>query len=576
MSILAINPGHNGSVAYLNSEGQTVFYCEEERLSRQKRDGNPFRAMLHVLLNYPVTDLIIGGTTNNLPQLPWTNENPYAALARKFNPNIQITLMGHEHHLGHAANAFYGSGYDSAVAIVVDGAGSLVETTYEDPVTKALSAVSGYETESIYKCSYPHTIELVHKNLFMISEIGQPTHLDLAPFCYDNSVSITKAYEAATAYLGFGFIEAGKTMGLAPYGRNDSNIPDFFTNGYGNKNFLLPFYPAGAFIDEARYPYFAKTNNEWHWDKNQATDVQKNLAWKVQQQTQERVGDLIQRAIDITGETNVVLSGGYALNCMANYYFLNRFPTINIFVDPLAHDGGTALGLAKLHYYVKTQSTESTPLTTVYLGAPQNYNNLDFIVEQVPSISLSNTTASDVAGLIADGEIVALFRSQSEGGPRALGNRSILFDPRNPNGKDIVNRVKNREWFRPFAASVMLEHAEEWFEMRGLPESQFMMYAMNVVADKMGTIPAVTHVDGTCRIQTVSQEQNPDFYNIIAEFKAKTGCPMLLNTSFNLAGEPLVETVEDAIGTVLRSEIRYLWLPDLGKLIVKQNSEQNQ
>ena len=567
MTILAINPGHNGSVAYLNSEGQTVFYCEEERLSREKRDGNPFRAMLHVLLNYPVTDLVIGGTTNDLPRLPWTDENPYTALARKFNPNIQTILMGHEHHAAHAANAFYASGYATAVAIVVDGAGSVVST----------DAASGYETESIYRCGYPHNIELLHKNLCIFpSMAGQPTHVDSDNLHYDTSVTITKAYEAVTAYLGFGFIEAGKTMGLAPYGRNDPNIPDFFVNGYGNKNLLVPYYPAGAFLDEAHFPYLARTSdsNEWHTDKSKVTDVQKNLAWKVQQQTQERVGDLIQQAIDQTGETNVVLSGGYALNCMANYYFLNRFPTINIFVDPLAHDGGTALGLAKLHYYVKTKSTDINPLTTVYLGAPQNYTNLDFIVEQVPAISLNSTTASDVADLIANGEVVALFRSQSEGGPRALGNRSILFDPRNPNGKDIVNQVKNREWFRPFAATVMIEHAEEWFEMRGLPESQFMMYAMNVASDKVGSIPAVTHIDGTCRIQTVSQEQNPDFYNLISAFNTKTGCPMVLNTSFNLAGEPLVETIEDAIGTVLRSKIQYLWLPDLGKLITKVDSEQ--
>ena len=155
-----------------------------------------------------------------------------------------------------------------------------------------------------------------------------------------------------------------------------------------------------------------------------------------------------------------------------------------------------------------------------------------------------------------------------------MGNRSILFDPRNPNGKDLVNQIKNREWFRPFAATVMLEHAEEWFEMRGLPESQYMMYAMNVASDKVGSIPAVTHIDGTCRIQTVSQEQNSDFYNLISAFNSKTGCPMVLNTSFNLAGEPLVETIEDAIGTVIRSQIKYLWLPDLGKLITKVDSEQ--
>jgi carbamoyltransferase len=180
-------------------------------------------------------------------------------------------------------------------------------------------------------------------------------------------------------------------------------------------------------------------------------------------------------------------------------------------------------------------------------------------------------TPLDVAKLIADKNIVALFQGRSEAGYRALGNRSILYDPRDSNGKDHVNNIKHREWYRPFAASVMLEHAHAWFEMSGLNESPFMMFAVDVKEDKKKLIPCVTHVDGTCRIQTVTQEQNFNFYSLINEFYNLTSVPMLFNTSFNLAGEVIVETENEAIDVLQRSKIEYLYIPDKQKLIVNKN-----
>jgi carbamoyltransferase len=162
-----------------------------------------------------------------------------------------------------------------------------------------------------------------------------------------------------------------------------------------------------------------------------------------------------------------------------------------------------------------------------------------------------------------------LFQGRAEGGPRALGNRSILFDPRRQDGKDFVNRVKRREWFRPFAGSVMEEHANEWFDMAGMQSSPFMMYAVDVRNDKIAQIPAVTHVDNTCRVQTVNPEQNAHYYELIQEFHKLTGVPLLFNTSFNLAGQPLVETMIDALVTLFNSDIEYLYMPDIGKLVKK-------
>lgn len=180
-------------------------------------------------------------------------------------------------------------------------------------------------------------------------------------------------------------------------------------------------------------------------------------------------------------------------------------------------------------------------------------------------------TPLDVAELIANKNIVALFQGRSEAGHRALGNRSILYDPRDPNGKDHVNIVKQREWYRPFAASVMLEHVHDWFDMASLKDSPFMMFAVDVIKDKQNLIPCVTHVDGTCRVQTVTQEQNLNFYNLINSFYELTNVPMLFNTSFNLAGEVIVETEEEAIDVIQRSKIEYLYLPEKQILMIEKN-----
>jgi carbamoyltransferase len=177
---------------------------------------------------------------------------------------------------------------------------------------------------------------------------------------------------------------------------------------------------------------------------------------------------------------------------------------------------------------------------------------------------------SYVTDLLIDKKIISIFQGKSEGGQRALGNRSLLFDPRVLNGKDIINRVKKRENFRPFAGTILLEYAHEWFDMIGLGESPYMCYSLECLPDKKKYIPAIVHVDNTCRIQTLTKEQNLHFYNLIHSFYEKTNIPILLNTSFNLAGEAMVETPEDAIDTFYKSSIDYLYFPQLKYLIEKK------
>lgn len=180
-----------------------------------------------------------------------------------------------------------------------------------------------------------------------------------------------------------------------------------------------------------------------------------------------------------------------------------------------------------------------------------------------------DVTYDDVVELILDKKIGAIHQGRSEVGPRALGNRSILFDPRIPNGKDIVNTVKKRESFRPFAGSVLEEHAGRWFDMIGLKSSPYMTFNLRVKENMQDYIPAITHVDGTCRIQTVNKEENFHYYNLIKTFYINTKVPILLNTSFNLAGDPIVETVKQAMTSLEKSDLYYIYFPDVDMLVVK-------
>jgi len=205
---------------------------------------------------------------------------------------------------------------------------------------------------------------------------------------------------------------------------------------------------------------------------------------------------------------------------------------------------------------------------TLYLGPERKYSIKD--IEQLcdgQKTTLKDSNDNEIAELLTKKNIVAVFQGKSENGPRALGNRSLLFDPTFKDGKDFVNTVKNREYFRPFAGTILKEHVHDWFDLRGMDESPHMMYAVNCKEGVHEKIPAIIHVDGTCRIQTVTKEQNENYYNLIKTFYEKTGIPIIFNTSFNLGGEPLVETLEDAVRTLKNSKIEYLYLPEYKKLI---------
>ena len=590
--IAAIARGHNSSVCLLKN-GEIVFSIEEERLSRHKYDGGPYAAMIKILDYTNYLDYLVIAHTQSLDdtagRVDFTGDDVYTGLARKlglisrkesFWKHPQVVDLSHVHHKLHAACAFYRSGFDEAVAVIIDGAGTFI------PLQANGETVTGWETESIYTCAYPSEFKTVYKHIGMRGP-SAGVHLDnFSGDIYDepgtthealitDRAGITKVYEAVTRYCGWDSIEAGKTMGLFPYGQECKEFPKLFDDDIrlplSNRNIVVPTYPNGAIVNIGLYDYL----NQHDADDVTYLGNRRNLAYACQTQTQEQALRVIRYAVEKTGIKKVVLSGGYGLNCVANYWYLQflKEQGIELYVEPISNDAGTAIGAALMFYKgLFPNSTVDYTKDRLYLGFQYNYNvnDLDKYVDKYRA-EIVDATNETVVDLLMNKNIVCLYQGRSENGPRALGNRSILFNPTYKDGKDFVNSVKRREYFRPFAGSILQDHVHEWFDLRGMDDSPYMMYAVNCQPGVEEKIPSIIHVDGTCRIQTVTEEQNKHYYNLIKSFYNRTGVPILFNTSFNLGGDPLVETLDDAVDTLARSDIEYLYIPELGKLIKISN-----
>jgi len=562
MIILCVARGHNGSTT-LMVDGEIVFYLEEERLTRFKYDGSP---MLGILKAFEYVDhidhLVVCHTHRSGPNLDWTGEHMYEGFVRKLARKkwtFETTYIDLNHHEMHAACGFYNSGFESAACVIADGAGSFLQMN-EVPDTL-------YEFETIFHAEYPEEFESVYKHVGTKAPIG--FHEPEPNTFITEYPGHTKMYEAVTQYCGFPAIEAGKLMGLAPYGKPNADLPSFFNGEWGNRDLIVPTYPNAATINHNRFDIL-KEDYKMHPQGEivDHTDIQKDMAYKIQEETSERMCQLIEKAVEITGEKNIVVCGGYGLNCVANYKYWDRFPDLNIYCEPISHDGGTSIGGALYKLHQLTDNEEPRKQASVYYGPQYDPNTYE---DAIAGLDVTDTDYDSVAALIRGGNIVTIFQGRSEGGPRALGNRSILFDPTVKDGKDIVNGVKHREWFRPFACSIKKEHVHEWFDLKGRDETPHMMYAVECLEGVEEKIPSVIHVDGTCRIQTVTEEQNEHYYKLINAFHKITDVPILFNTSFNLGGEPLVETIHDAIETLEGSEIEYMYLPEIQKLVKVPN-----
>jgi len=552
MKVLGINRIHNSAVTYLEN-GELKFHLENERLSNIKYDSYPFLT-LNKLVNY--TDNIdlmgIAGCAKLQEFESFTNMDVYSEYVQGLNRSFlehSFTFYDYwnNHHFLHAAHAFYNSGFDTALCIVKDGMGS--EYSINDPNFKPGSY--GREISSVFEGSYPADFFEIERDVYV------PFSCDYTKdyVTFTNTVSEGLAFQKTAKHFGFHELDAGKVMGMASYGKPDNNLPPIYVEGKINPKLFNNELSETkeVLLNTKNYPYLDTDDFQ----------IQANFARALQKATQEKVLQDIIRLSNQTGHKNICLSGGYFLNCVANYYYQQNLPKdINIYIEPISSDAGTSWGAAKYLHHTTTKDTTKRPLKTLYTGLQHTLT-----LNDIQTTTYEKTDAKTVAKLISEGKIVAIYQGRSEGGPRALGNRSILFDPRHPDGKDIVNTVKNREWFRPFAGTVLLEKANEWFNMAGLVESPYMMYAVNTLPDKIETIPAINHVDNTCRIQTLTKDQNPLFYDLIKEFENITGVPILFNTSFNLAGDCIVETIDHAIETLKKSKIDCLYVPELGVLI---------
>lgn len=583
--IAAIARGHNAGICLLK-DGEIVFAIEEERLSRKKYDGGPYASIVKILEYTDKIDYLVIAHTQNLKEtagrVDFTGDDVYTGLARKLGlidqhqdpyNHPQVIDLSHLHHKLHAACAFYNSGFETATAVIVDGAGTFIPLQIGDEQTM------GWETETVFECSYPAGFKTITKHigtrgpLTSAKIIAEENNEEYETVVSENA-GIVKAYEAVTQYCGWSSIEAGKTMGLFPYGEKNSNIPDFFINTeigqLVNRNLIVPTYPNGAAVNQNLY----KDLDEYAEDLT-TLKGRRDLAYAVQTETQERVANLILTSVEKTGIKNVVVSGGYGLNCVANYYYLEKLKEqdIELYVEPVSNDAGTAIGAAMMVFReISKEDSIADKKDSVYYGPRYEYSISDIeSIAQGYEAVVEDSDNETVVDLITSKNIVAVFQGCSENGPRALGNRSLIFDPTFEDGKDYVNSVKRREYFRPFAGSILEEDVHEWFDLRGMNSSPTMMYAVNCQPGVEEKIPSIIHVDGTCRIQTVNREQNPLYYDIIKAFKDRTGVPIVFNTSFNLGGEPLVETLEDALWTLQQSDIEYLYLPELQKMISIKN-----
>lgn len=543
--ILGLSGSHNGA-ACLVRDGRVAVAIQEERLTREKRAwllaGRPSRAVAYCLEAAGIgprdLDLVVHSTTRSLaaPECD-PRVNPQLAPA---GPDLRVVALGH--HLAHAWSAFAASGFDEAAVLVVDGAGSpLVDLA---PAERAVrvggsGGDDGRETISLYRAG-PAGLEPLEKHAFA----GAAWLLEpLGPGGMRRFRSLGGMFSAVAELLFGSKWEAGKVMGLAPYGRARFAPEDFFR------------IEDGAFVYADALPARFAGPAPWVEGSAEAAD----LAASVQGALERALGYLAGRALALAGCRRLCYAGGVALNGVANekVLFGPELRGVESYVPAAAEDSGAGLG-AGWYGAWREGAGRGSRLSHDAMGRSYSRGETLAAVAAEPRVRI--LTDREGIGFAADalaaGKVVGWFQGGAELGPRALGQRSILFDPRRPDGKELLNaRVKHREAFRPFAPAVLLEEAAHWFEPGPEPESPFMLRVRPFRPEVRERVPAVVHVDGTGRVQTLTAAANGAFYALVREFFVRTGVPMVLNTSFNVQGMPIVESPADAIRCMLSTGV---------------------
>lgn len=584
MNILGISAYYHDSAACLLSDGDIVAAAQEERFSRKKHDaGFPKNAIRYCLqaggLHAADVDHVVfydkpfvkferlletylafapRGFKSFAKSMPlWLKDKLFqkamivsemtAALGDEVDWNERLRFS--EHHLSHAASAFYPSPFDEAAVLTMDGVGEWTTTS--------VSVGKGSQLSILREIRFPHSLGLL--------------------------------YSAFTYYTGFK-VNSGeyKLMGLAPYGEPKyarlirDHLIDIKEDGSFHLNLEYFDYCTG----------FTMTNGKLHalfggaarQPESQLTQREMDLAASVQEVTEEVILKLARNIRETTGETRLCLAGGVALNCVANGKLLRSNIFHDLWIQPAAGDAGGALGAAFAAHHLMLQAPRKTPQADSMRGALLGPEfSQDEIESRLTKAGARFSTFNEadlidnVAASLVEGKAVGWHQGRMEFGPRALGARSIIADPRSATVQRQLNlKVKFRESFRPFAPSVLRENLAEWFQLNhdspymllvadvhcakqfAMTEEQKRRFGIDKLNVLRSEIPAVTHVDYSARVQTVHSETNPKFHRLLSRFRERTGCPVLVNTSFNVRGEPVVCTPEDAFYCFMGTGIEVL------------------
>ena len=575
MIIVGINAYHGDAAAVMIAKEKLVCAMEEERFNRVKHSaGLPQMAFKEAIEKAGVSLSEIdhvtvsrSPTANLIPKLQFLLKNhpPFTFLKERFhvliqsgkileNPEILSGRNGKwrakttrvEHHLSHAASAFYPSGFDRAALLTVDGFGDFSSTMF--------GIGEGNKIKVLKRILFPHSLGVL--------------------------------YTAATQYLGFPqYGDEYKVMGLAGWG--EPKLLNQFRK-------LIFLEPEGVFRLHLDYFVHPRGGMEMTWRGGEPTlsaaysekwrelfgpprrsdelisNHHKDLASSLQTIFEETFFHLLRHLYEKTRLKTLCLAGGCALNSVANGKIFDETPFEKVYIQPAAGDAGTALGSALYVAHHRLNQPRNFVMDHAYWGPDFSESEISEALRMkseelkgahcaVEKIGKEEELCRKGAKAIAEGKIIGWFQGRMEWGPRALGNRSILVDPRRREMKDILNvRIKHREGFRPFAPSVLEEKADEWFEMK-CSSSPFMNFVFRVRPEKKDLIPAVTHGDGTARVHTVSKQANPLFWDLINQFGKISGVPLVLNTSFN-ENEPIVCRPEDALDCFVRTKMDILVL----------------
>ncbi|MFP3943058.1 MAG: carbamoyltransferase [Alphaproteobacteria bacterium] len=543
--VLGLSASHNGAACLMHGE-RIVAAMQEERLVGKKRarlqGARPSLAVRYCLdqggIGPAGLDLVVL-CAQKAVQLPENDITANRMLNVKAN---RIPVLTISHHAGHAVSAFATSGFDEAAVLVVDGMGSPTYDLSEDEKNAIIGAAPGAvggETNSIYHAQGT-ALKALEKHM---ADRGRWLNPPPPGATMPTFGSLGGIFSAAAQQIFGDSMDAGKVMGLAPYGTPTIEPGEFFEIRDGR--FVFFDHVPKRFTKAERWP--------------NAQREYENLACSVQNALEHALLYLAGRVRELCPSRNLAYVGGVALNSVANERIIRECGFERVYIMPAAEDSGPAIGAAWHGLWHLTGAYTPRALERDGFGRTYSAREISAAIERTPAVVTQETGSAvgDAADLLVDGKIIAWFTGPSELGPRALGQRSILCDPRHPEAKEKLNaRVKHREAFRPFAPVILLEEVGNWFELEGAdPASPFMLRVMKFKEDKRGLVPAVVHVDGTGRVQTVTKAANGAYYDLVREFSERTGVPILLNTSLNVMGEPIVETPEDALWCLLLTQL---------------------